>query len=77
MSSGRRISEAEYAADLAQGLTELSDAIKRSGLTIADVARGTRCHWNTVYNAVRKVPVRFDSARRIMYFLNKTTEYED
>ena len=64
MSSGRRISEAEYAADLAQGLTELSDAIKRSGLTIADVARGTRCHWNTVYNAVRKVPVRFDSARR-------------
>jgi len=69
MSEERRIPETEYAADLETGLAELSDAIKHSGLTIAEIARGTRCHWETVYNAKRKVPVRFDSARRIMYFL--------
>lgn len=69
MSEERRIPEAEFAADLAQGLEELSGAIRHSGLTIAEIARGTRCHWETVYNAKRKVPVRFDSARRILYFL--------
>ena len=69
MSEERRIPEAEFAADLEEGLTELSTAIKASGLTIAAIARGTRCHWETVYNAKRKVPVRYDSARRILYYL--------
>lgn len=74
MAGVRRIPEAEFAADLAAGLDELSGAIKRSGLTIADIARGTRCHWNTVYNAVRKVPIRYDTARRILYFLKSLAE---
>lgn len=69
MSDGRRIPEAEYAADLAEGLAELSTAIKASGLSLAAIARGTRCHWETVYHAANNVPVRFDSARRIMYYL--------
>lgn len=69
MNGERRIPEAEYAADLAEGLAELSTAIKASGLTIAAIARGTRCHWETVYHAAHNVPVRFDSARRIMYYL--------
>lgn len=69
MSDGRRIPEAEYAADLAEGLAELSTAIKDSGMTIAAIARGTRCHWETVYHAANGIPVRYDSARRIMYYL--------
>ena len=69
MNEDRRIPETEYAADLAKGLAELSTAIKASGLTIAAIARGTRCHWETVYHAVHGVPVRFDSARRIIYYL--------
>ena len=73
MEQERRIPEAEYAADLAQGLDELSGAIRKSGLSIAAIARGTRCHWETVYHAANGVPVRFDSARRIMYYL-KTIE---
>lgn len=64
-----RIPETEYAADLAQGLDELSGAIKASGLSIAEIARGTRCHWETVYHAANNIPVRFDSARRIAYYL--------
>lgn len=69
MSDGRRIPEAEFAADLGEGLNELSSAIKASGLTIAAIARGTRCHWETVYHAANNIPVRYDSARRIMYYL--------
>jgi len=69
MSTGRRIPEAEYAADLAEGLAELSGAIRASGLNIAQIARGTRCHWETVYHAANNIPVRFDSARRILYYL--------
>lgn len=69
MNEDRRIPETEYAADLAEGLAELSTAIRSSGLTIAAIARGTRCHWETVYHAANNVPVRFDSARRILYYL--------
>lgn len=69
MSDGRRIPEAEFAADLAEGLAEISTAIKASGLSIAQIARGTRCHRETISNASRKVPVRYDSARRILYYL--------
>ena len=69
MNEDRRIPEAEYAADLEEGLNELSSAIHASGLSIAAIARGTRCHWETVYHASRNIPVRFDSARRIMYYL--------
>ena len=67
----RRIPEAEFAADLAAGLAELSTAIRASGLPLAAIARGTRCHWETVYHAANGIPVRFDSARRIMYYLKQ------
>lgn len=69
MNQERRIPEAEFSADLAEGLAELSTAIKASGLSIAEIARGTRCHWETVYHAANNIPVRYDSARRIMYYL--------
>jgi hypothetical protein len=75
MSTEIRIPETEYAADLAQGLDELSGAIRSSGLSIAEIARGTRCHWETVYHAANNIPVRYDSARRIAYYL-KTISHE-
>ena len=66
----RRISEAEFAADLDEALQALADRIAASGLTIATIARATRMRWETVYHAARKIPVRYDSARRIEYFLD-------
>lgn len=74
MKEGRRIPETEYAADLAEGLAELSTAIQASGLSIAAIARGTRCHWETVYHAANNIPVRFDSARRIAYYLKSISQ---
>ena len=65
----RRIPEAEFAADLAAGLDELRTAIRSSGLSISAIARGTRCHFESVSHAANGIPVRFDTYRRIMYFL--------
>jgi len=65
----RRIPEVEFAADLAEGLDGIAAAIKGSGLPLAAIARGARVHWETVYHASKRLPVRYDSARRIMYYL--------
>ena len=67
------ITEAEYQADLDGALTALSERIAASGLTIAAIARGTRMRWETVYHASKKIAVRFDSARRIEYYLKSIT----
>jgi|GEM_PF-6254254 len=69
MEAERHIPEAEFVADLTAGLNELSEAIARSGLTLAAIARGTRMGWETIYRAANGVPIRYDSARRLMYFL--------
>ena len=68
------IPEAEYKADLALGLDEIAAAIARSGLTLAAIARGTCCHWETVYHAAHGIPVRYDNARRIVYYLRHLNE---
>ena len=69
MSDCTHIPEAEYVDDLSMGLDEIAMAINGSGLSIAAIARGTRCHWETVSNASKRIPVRYDSYRRIMYYL--------
>lgn len=70
MDETRRIPEAEYAEDLAGGLNAIAEAIARSGLPLAAIARATRMRWGTVYHAAHGIQVRYDSARRIMYYLN-------
>ena len=74
MSQARHIPEAEYMDDLSKGLDELSFAIMSSGLTIAAIAKGTRCTWETVSNAAKRRPVRYDSYRRIMYFIKSISQ---
>ena len=64
-----RIPETEFAADLAEGLNAIAQAIARSGLSIAAIARATRTHWETVYHASHGIPIRYDNARRILYYL--------
>ena len=70
MSTPRDIPEYEYMADLSLGLDEIAFAIQSSGLSYSAIAKGTRCHWTTVANAAKRISIRYDSYRRIMYFLN-------
>ena len=70
MKESRFIPESEYAADLEEGLNEIAERIARSGLSIAALARAVNCHWETVYHAANGIPVRFDNARRLLYYLD-------
>lgn len=65
------ILEMDFSKDLKCGLNELAEEIAKSGLTIAAIAKATRLHWETVYHAASGIPVRFDSYRRLTFFLDK------
>lgn len=73
----RYIPETEFSEDLDRGLQALADGIAASGITIAAIARATRMRWETVSHAARKIPVRYDSARRIEYFLKSISNHEE
>ena len=68
------IPEADFSQDLEAGLNELAAAVARSGLSLSAIARGARCHWETVYHAANGIPVRYDNARRIVYYLRHLNE---
>ena len=74
---GRYITEQEYSDDLAASLDALAAMIARSGLSIAEIARGTRMRWDTVAHAANWVPVRYDNARRLLYFLRVYNDEPD
>lgn len=65
----RHISESEFNANLDQRLLELARAIAFSGLSISEIAKGTRLKWDTVYAASQGQAVRMCNAERIRYFL--------
>lgn len=67
----KEITETEFLADLDCGLNEIAEAIAKTGLPIAAIARACRLHWETVYHASNGIPVRYDSARRILLFAGK------
>lgn len=65
----RYIPEAEFAENFTRILTSMARAVAFSGLTISEIAAATRVNWKTVYAVSQGVPVRMDSAARILYFL--------
>ena len=65
----RYIPESEFTANLDQCLLELARTIAFSGLSLSEIARGTRLKWDTVYAASQGKAVRMDNAERIRYFL--------
>ena len=65
----RYVSEWEYAEDLRKRLQEIADGIAESGLSYSAIARACRVGWWVVRNASKGIPVRYDSAARIGYFL--------
>ena len=67
----RRIPEHEYASYVDGVLHDLAHRIAVSGLTISELARGTRMSRNTVYMASQGLPVRVESACRIIYYLDQ------
>ena len=69
-----RIPESEYTAHLDGVLLDLAKRIARSGLSLSQIARGTRMSRNTVHNASQGVPVSFTNACRLYYYLQQQNE---
>lgn len=69
MADVRHIPEAEFAENFSRLLSDMARAVAFSGLTISEIATAARVNWKTVYAVSQGVPVRMDSAARILYFL--------
>lgn len=65
----RHIPESEFAMNLERHLQELARLIAFSGLSLSEIAKGTRMKWDTVYAASQGRAIRVDNAERIRYFL--------
>ena len=65
----RSIPEAEFAANYERVRQDLARMIAYSGLTLSQIARGTRMKWDTDYAASQGRSVRMENAARLRYFL--------
>lgn len=67
----RRIPEHEYIEHLDGVLGDLAGRIADSGLSLSEIAVGTRMSRSTVRVAALGRPVSFVNAQRIIYYLNQ------
>lgn len=67
----KHITESEFRAYTSRKRQELALAVSQSGLTIAEIAAGTRMKWDTVQRIANAKPVREESRDRVSCFLEK------
>lgn len=65
----KHITESEFRAYTSRKRQELALAVSQSGLTIAEIAAGTRMKWDTVQRIANAKPVREESRDRVSCFL--------
>lgn len=75
----RYISEAEFRECFERERHELARMIAHSGLTLSEIAKGTRMKWDTVYAASQGRAIRMENASRLRYYLtqNNRAQSED
>ena len=77
----RHIPEREFQRYIARRRQELALVVARSGLTIAEIAAGTRMKWDTVQRIAQGLPVRNESQDRVRCYLetlqNQNTNEEN
>lgn len=66
-----RITETDYLHHNTRQLQRLAQDLKATGLSISEISRQTSLNWDTVYKALNRRPVRFDSAERLRYFCQR------
>lgn len=65
----KHITESEFRAYTSRKRQELALAVSQSGLTIAEIAAGTRMKWDTVQRIANAQPVRDESQDRVRCYL--------
>lgn len=66
-----RIAEKDYLHHNTRQLQRLARDLQDTGLSISEISRQTSLNWDTVYKALNRRPVRFDSAERLRYFCQR------
>lgn len=76
LAKGRRrtIPEGEFRAEYERIRHELANLIARSGIPLAEIAKGTRLKWDTVYAASQGRAIRMENASRIRYYLTQSKQ---
>lgn len=67
--NGKRdiITEDEFIADCDDRLRKLAEEVTGSGMTIYEIAKAARLSWKTVKHVADGIPVRWDTAARILH----------
>lgn len=73
----RYISEGEFRRYASARRKELAQAVAESGLTIYEIAKGTRMKWDTVARIAKGHPVRNESQDRVRCYLEVARNKED
>ena len=68
------ISEGEFRRYAAERRLELAQDIRNSGLTIYEIAKGTRMKWDTVLRISQGKPSHGDSQDRVRCYLEQATQ---
>lgn len=61
------ITEDEFIADCDDRLRKLAEEVTGSGMTIYEIAKAARLSWKTVKHVADGIPVRWDTAARILH----------
>lgn len=65
------VKEDEFIMEDDARMRDLSDCIKRSGLSVYQIANGCRIAWKTVKKAVNCCPVHSSTESRIRLFIER------
>ena len=63
------VSESEFLEYFEREKHKLANLIARSGIPLAEIAKGTRLKWDTVYAASQGRAIRMENASRIRYYI--------
>lgn len=69
MTPPKHIPESEFRAFTRRRRQQLALDVARSGLTISEIAAGTRLKWDTVQRIANAQPVRDESQDRVRCYL--------
>ena len=71
----RRIQEDDFRLHTLRQRQRLSQDLQATGLSINEMSRLSRLNWDTVYKALNRRPVSFDSAERLRFMCEWLKEH--
>ena len=64
-----QVSEAEFIRNERERLDGLAQIIRECGITVYEIAHGSRVKYDTILRALRKQPIRSETEARIRHYI--------